>query len=138
MDEETVVFKVLIHHRNSLYPVVTHDNIFFKANVMNGVSGKTLKKRLAAQLKCTYKGRDVKFVVGCYNAFTKDEGRRVVPISAAIYRFTDAYGEIFGLEDVRDIHYQELTDKDILFTCHRSSKIARYLTCDVIDVIDVL
>ena len=44
-----------------------------------------LKKRLGAQLKCTYKGRDVKFVVGCYNAFTKNEGRRVVPISASIF-----------------------------------------------------
>ena len=102
---------------------------------MNGVSGKTFKKQLGAQLKCTYKGSDVKFVVGCYNAFTKNEGRRVVPISAAIFRFTDAFGEIFDLEDVRDIHYQELTDKDILFTCHKPSKIARYLTCDVIDVL---
>ena len=101
---------------------------------MNGVSGKTFNKRLGAKLKCTYKGRDIKFVVGCYNAFTKNEGRRVVPISPAIYRFTDAFGEIFDLEDVRDIHYQELTD-DILFTCHRSSRIARYLTCDVIDVL---
>ena len=52
---------------------------------MNGVSGKTFKKQLRAQLKCAYKGREVKFVVGCYNAFTKNEGRRVVPISPAMY-----------------------------------------------------
>ena len=68
-----------------------------------------------------YKGSDVKFVVGCYNAFTKKEGRRVVPISPATYRFTDEYGEIFDLADIRGIYYQELTDGDILFACHKSS-----------------
>ena len=58
-----------------------------------------------------------------------------MPISPAIHRFTDEFGEIFDLADIRDIHYQELTDGDILFACHKSSKLNRYLTCDVTDVL---
>ena len=38
MDEETVVFKLLVHHRGLLYPVVAPTYMFFEANFKNGIT----------------------------------------------------------------------------------------------------
>ena len=132
MDEtKTRLFHVITHHHKTLYPRITDMAIIIQCKDSEKVTGKQIKQRMRSHLD--YEGYDVKFVMGCYNARLKKDGRRVVPISPSLLRFHDIQGQRYLCTDVCDVNFHELRDEHILFSC-RKPYVARFLTCDVIDV----
>ena len=134
MDEKkTVVFNVLVRHRRTLYPRITSKVVFIDCKANESITGRKLKEHMASCLAASYQDFKVKFLIGCYNAILKKDGRRVVPVSPALFLFYDVNGQQFDCSEVCNVKFHELEDEQRLFIS-RKPHSTRFLTCDVTDV----